>query len=248
VIREPGPEALADLSAALQDRALSAFGRTDRAVFVSAATARAWAAWAPSGRVAVIANAVPPVPVVPRRSDGDMTTLLAAGALCPRKGPLDLLEALPLLPDAMQARLRVRWAGRDVDGYAGVVRRAVARLPDPLRDRVELLGERDDMAAVWAAADIAVCPSYAEAAPRVVLEARRAGLPLVATAVGGIPEQATHWPATWLVSPGDPPALARALAAAWRAGRPVAPGDIAERHETMLAAYAAVLRSMVGAP
>ncbi|SDD62556.1 Glycosyltransferase involved in cell wall bisynthesis [Rhodospira trueperi] len=247
VIREPEPEALADLSAALQDRALSAFGRADRVVFVSAATARAWTAWAPPDRSSVIPNAVTPVVGAPRCPDGDTTTLLAAGAVCPRKGPLDLIAALPLLPDDMQARFRVRWAGRDVNGYAGVVRRAVARLPDSLRDRVELLGEQADMAPVWAAADMAVCPSRAEAAPRAVLEARRAGLPLVTTAVGGIPEQVAHWPHTWLVAPGDPPALARALAAAWRADRPRVPGDIAERHETMLDAYAAVLRSVVGA-
>lgn len=249
VIREPGPEALADLSAVLQERALAAFGLAHRVVFVSRATADAWTAWAPPDRSVVIANALPQAAPVVAQRDPETTTLLAAGALCPRKGPLDLIAALPLLPDDMQARLRVCWAGRDVDGYAAVVRRAIGSLPEPLRSRVDLLGEVADMAPLWAAADIAVCPSHAEAAPRVVLEARRAGLPLVATAVGGIPEQAAHWPDTWLVPPGDPPALARALAGAWRAGPAPGPAsDIADRHEAMLAAYAETLATVVRDP
>jgi glycosyltransferase involved in cell wall biosynthesis len=170
---------------------------------------------------------------------------MAAGALCPRKGPLDLIAALPLLPDDLQRRIRLVWAGRDVDGYGRRVRQAVGRLPEPVRGRVHLLGACADMAVLWAAADVAVCSSHAEAAPRVVLEARRAGLPLVATAVGGIPEQAAHWPPSWLVPPGDPPALARALAAAMRAPRPAAPlpEDGPARFAAMIASYAALLAS-----
>ncbi|WP_170294753.1 glycosyltransferase [Roseospira navarrensis] len=247
-LREPGPEAVADLSGVLQARVLAAFSLADRVVFVSRATARASADRVPADRVTIIPNAIHRKqvhPQAPRRAD---LVVLAAGALCPRKAPLDLMDALPLLPDDLQARVRVLWAGRDVDGYAERVRRAIARLPAPLRGRVHLLGERQDMAALWASADVAVCPSHAEAAPRAVLEAQRAGLPLVATAVGGIAEQAAHWPTSWLVPPGDPPALARALAAAARAPRPAPADDIPARFAAMVAAYGNALTSLGEVP
>ncbi|KAA5605766.1 glycosyltransferase [Roseospira marina] len=248
ILREPGPEALADHALALQARAWAAFGRADRLVFVSHATHAAWAAHVPPDRSAVIPNAVPSTAWEPRPPTNERI-LMAAGALCPRKGPLDLVAALPLLPDGLQARVRVLWAGRDGDGYGHRVRRAIAALPDPLRDRVSLLGERDDMAALWATANLAVCPSHAEAAPRAVLEARRAGVPLVATIVGGIPEQAAHWPHTWLVPPGDPPTLARAISRALDATPPAGPpDDTAARYAAMVSAYAAALRALLEAP
>lgn len=258
VIREPDPDALAALSRAVRARALGAFGKANRVVFVSNATAAAWAPWCPADRAMVIPNALPalgaawPDRVAARVALGwpaDAWGLLTAGALCPRKDPLTLIAALPLLPDALQARVRVVWAGRDVDGYARRVRRASQGLPDPLRGAVTLIGEHADLAPLWVAADGAVCVSRAEAAPRVVLEARRAGLPLVATAVGGVTEQAAHWPTSsptsWLVPPGDPPALARALAAAWRAApRPTPPPDTDARFEALCAAYASALVSL----
>jgi len=242
ILREPGPEAMSDLSAGLQARALTAFDLAGQVVFVSRATARAWKAHTPPGRSVVIPNAAPPHPPRTQPKTGTDLVVLAAGALCPRKGPLDLIAALPLLPDDLQGRIQLWWAGRDVDGHERAVRRAIAQLPESLRGRVSLLGEREDMADLWDSADIAVCSSHTEAAPRVVLEARRAGLPVVATAVGGIAEQVAHWPYTWLVPPADPPALARALAAAARAPRPPrSPHDIATRHAAMIEAYAAAL-------
>ncbi|MBB4266436.1 glycosyltransferase [Roseospira visakhapatnamensis] len=258
VIREPGPEALADLSRSVQARALDAFALAGRVVFVSGATAAAWAPWCPAARAMVIPNALPPLSAPgPDRAavraalgwPADAWGVLATGTLCPRKDPLTLIAALPLLPDALQARLRVVWAGRDEAGYAHRARRAIRDLPEPLRAAVALAGEHADLSPLWAAADVAVCVSRAEAAPRVVLEARRAGLPLVATAVGGVADQAASWPSTWLVPPADPPALARALTAAWHAGRrPTPPGDEAARFRALVRAYAAALRAPGIAP
>lgn len=74
---------------------------------------------------------------------------------------------------------------------------------------VRLLGRRSDVAELFAAADVATCPSVWEGQPLVVQEALRAGAPLVATAVGGVPEMVGD--AAVLVPYGDPAALAAAV-------------------------------------
>ena len=98
---------------------------------------------------------------------------------------------------------------------------------------VRLLGRRSDVAGLLAAADVAVVPSVWEGQPLVVQEILRAGLPLVATRVGGIPGMVgaedrsagsgsgsggpgplLHGPeseAALLVPPGDAAALERAV-------------------------------------
>jgi glycosyltransferase involved in cell wall biosynthesis len=70
----------------------------------------------------------------------------------------------------------------------GPERERVARLAAPLGDAVLLTGHRDDVAALLAAADVVLHPTTADALPSALLEAMAVGLPVVATAVGGIPE------------------------------------------------------------
>lgn len=75
---------------------------------------------------------------------------------------------------------------------------------------VRLLGRRTDVADLLAASDLVVLPSRWEARALVAQEALRAGRPLVATAVGGIPELAGHG-AGVLIAPDDPAALDAAV-------------------------------------
>ncbi|HEX7163827.1 MAG TPA: glycosyltransferase family 4 protein, partial [Trebonia sp.] len=75
---------------------------------------------------------------------------------------------------------------------------------------VHLLGRRDDVADLLAAADLCVLPSRWEGSPFTGQEALRAGTPVVATRVGGIPGVAGEG-AVLLVPPGDPGALAAAV-------------------------------------
>ncbi len=90
----------------------------------------------------------------------------------------------------------------------------------PDRDEVEallpagsaLLGDRSDVAALLAGADVFVLPSRSEGMPLSVLEAMAAGLPVVASAVGGVPELVVDGETGLLVPPGDEDALAEALA------------------------------------
>ncbi|MFC7621700.1 glycosyltransferase [Microlunatus sp. GCM10028923] len=83
---------------------------------------------------------------------------------------------------------------------------------DPiLRDRVRLLGYRSDVDALLAAADLVIQPSLADALPTAVISALAAGRPVVATAVGGLPDLITPQCGR-LVPAGDPDALAAAVA------------------------------------
>lgn len=80
-----------------------------------------------------------------------------------------------------------------------------------LRGRVRFLGERNDIPAQLAAADLFVLPSRTEASPNALIEAMAAGLPVVASRVGGIPELIESGANGVLVTPDDPPALAAAI-------------------------------------
>jgi glycosyltransferase involved in cell wall biosynthesis len=77
--------------------------------------------------------------------------------------------------------------------------------------RVAFLGHREDVASLLAAADVFVLPSRSEAFPNGVLEAMAAGLPVVASAVGGLLDLIQDGRTGLLVAPGDPEALAAAL-------------------------------------
>lgn len=74
-----------------------------------------------------------------------------------------------------------------------------------------LIGPRDDVEALIPAADVIVCPSRSEGFPQVPLQAMAAGIPVVATPVGGTPEIIFDGRTGRLVNPEDPRALAAAL-------------------------------------
>jgi L-malate glycosyltransferase len=80
-----------------------------------------------------------------------------------------------------------------------------------LGDRFRLLGYREDAVRVLAGCDIFVLASHYEGFPVAVMEAIALGLPVVATAVGGIPDGLTHAQEALLVPPRQPALLADAL-------------------------------------
>jgi glycosyltransferase involved in cell wall biosynthesis len=81
-----------------------------------------------------------------------------------------------------------------------------------IEGRVTLAGHQTDVTPCYAAADLVVISSDTEGSPNALLEAMAAGKPVVATAVGGIPEIVTHEDTALLVSPGNPGKLADAIA------------------------------------
>ena len=80
-----------------------------------------------------------------------------------------------------------------------------------LGDRVQLLGYRTDVPDLLASADLFVLASAFEGLPVSIMEAMSAGLPVVATSVGGVPEAVEEGVTGLLVPPRDAAALADAL-------------------------------------
>lgn len=80
-----------------------------------------------------------------------------------------------------------------------------------LNDRVALLGARTDIPEILAASDVFVLPSRWEGLPLTIIEAMMAGLPVIATRVGGVSELVEDGVTGFLVPPRDPVALAKAI-------------------------------------
>lgn len=107
------------------------------------------------------------------------------GRLAAVKRPEWGLDVLRLLA-ARHARLHVVWIG---DGdQRGLLERGIAGLPAELRERAHVVGARTDMPAVLADLDAVLLTSHSEGMPVALIEAAAAGLPAVATRVGGVPE------------------------------------------------------------
>lgn len=132
---------------------------------------------------------------------------LYLGQLIERKGIATLVEAFAKVrADADLLLVGGDWQAR---GYAQEIRALIDRLG--LSDRVHCDNHRQDVAALLRDCDVFVLPSFSEARPRVVIEAMCLGRPVVASAVGGIPELVGHDRTGLLVPAGDADALAAAL-------------------------------------
>ena len=134
----------------------------------------------------------------------DVLFVCVAG-LRPQKNPALLLEAFHRGP-ASDPRARLLFAGRGA--LKPELERRIGALG--LQARVHLLGLRSDVPAMLNAADVFVLSSDYEGNPLAVLEAMAAGLPVISTAVGGVPEL-VEGGCGLLVPPGDAQALSKAM-------------------------------------
>lgn len=134
--------------------------------------------------------------------------LLSVGNLYPVKGHSTLVAACALLlkrTDLPPWRLCI--AGR-----GGEERTLLAQISsEGVQERVYLLGLRNDIGDLLAAADGWIMPSLSEGLPMALLEAMAARLPIIASAVGGIPDVLGLSDSGVLVQAGDPIALASAI-------------------------------------
>jgi glycosyltransferase involved in cell wall biosynthesis len=80
-----------------------------------------------------------------------------------------------------------------------------------ISQRVAFLGERADGRQIIGALDVLLVSSLTEGLPNVILEAFAYKTPVVATAVGGVPELVRDGETGWLVPPKDPQAITRAV-------------------------------------
>jgi glycosyltransferase involved in cell wall biosynthesis len=178
----------------------------------------------PLERVRVLPNGIAPALPSGRDLRAELglpaaTRLIGAvGMLRPEKGYRDLIDAVSLLRrDAVPVRCAIAGDGPEEQS----LKDQIARLG--LSDDVLLLGRRNDVADVIGVLDVAVLCSKHEGSPLAVIEYMAGGAPIVATAVGGIPELVHDGVHALLVEPGDPPALAAAI------GRLLADRELAQR-------------------
>jgi glycosyltransferase involved in cell wall biosynthesis len=161
-------------------------------------------------RVEVVPNPAPALSALPSREEAraalgiDGATLGAAGRLTVQKA----------LGDALAAVARVDGVELLVLGD-GPERRSLERRADELgiAARVRFLGAgtREDVVTMFRAVDAALLTSAWENLPHTVLEALAAGTPVIATAVGGVPEVVLDGENGLLVPAGDVDAIASAI-------------------------------------
>lgn len=193
----------------LAERALTPM--SSRVVCVCEAEARLARSVGAGQRVRVVHNGVDPEPVgapdpsvVELRGDGPLIGALTQ--LRPGKGIETLLAAMPaVLARVPDARLVVCGEGPERDSHLGLA----AQLG--ITHAVQFIGRRDDPLAVLRAIDLFVHASWAEAFPYVILEAMSVGVPVVASAVGGVGEAVEDAHTGLLVAPRDPHALGSAI-------------------------------------
>jgi glycosyltransferase involved in cell wall biosynthesis len=135
--------------------------------------------------------------------------VLSVGRLSAEKGHRHLVEAARrVVQELRDAHFVVLGDGRERRRLGEQARRL------GLNGRFLFPGFRDDARQVMAQADVLALPSLTEGLPNVLLEAFAAGVPVVATAVGGVPELVRDGENGWLVPRGDSAGLASALIAA----------------------------------
>lgn len=145
--------------------------------------------------------------------------ILTVGKLAPRKGFDTMIAALPLIPDAEYVIAGGPPAHRlDSDDEVVRLRALAGRLG--VADRVSFTGAvaHRDMPALLRSADVVTCTPRYEPCGMVPLEAMACGVPVVASAVGGMRDTIVHDVTGQLVSPGRPRELAEAVTMLLRDG------------------------------
>lgn len=167
-----------------------------------------------SERILVLPNSMDPAPPPDPEKMQELSrslglpenarVILSIGRLSTEKAQIDLLQAFALMktPD-----LRLVLVGNGID--RGRLVNAAATLG--IAGQTIFAGQHRDVWPFYDLADIFVLPSLSEGSPNVLLEAMMAQAPVVATAVGGVPETVEHESSALLVPPRDPEKLAEAM-------------------------------------
>ena len=154
------------------------------------------------GSVGTIHNGIRVVEVPSRASSSTGSVIGSIGRLDEQKGFAALVEALVELPVASAVIV-----GHGPQRQALEARAAALGVSS----RLQLTGWSDDARRYLPTFDVFVLPSLNEGFPLVIVEAMLAGLPVVATAVGSVPEAVEDGKTGFVVPPGDTPALVAAI-------------------------------------
>ena len=160
-----------------------------------------------NNKIIVLYNGAIPEQFLPIERNQNTINILFMGRIGIRKGTFDLLEAYLKVHERF-ANVKLILGG---DGDIEKARSFVIR--HHLQNKVEIKGwlSGQDKIDAFRKANIYVLPSYNEGLPGSVLEAMAAGLPVISTPVGGIPEAVIDNVNGIIVSPGDIESLSKAL-------------------------------------
>jgi glycosyltransferase involved in cell wall biosynthesis len=142
-------------------------------------------------------------------ADDGSRLILSVGRLSREKGHVDLVEAFAKLSRSFPivgTKLVIVGDGperRTIENCAAAF---------GVQDQVVLTGQIRDVRPYYLLSDLLVLPSHSEGSPNVLLEAMAAGLPVVATRVGGVPEMVVHDSSALLVDPHRPDKMAASIA------------------------------------
>ncbi|MFZ0314531.1 MAG: glycosyltransferase [Candidatus Korobacteraceae bacterium] len=169
-------------------------------------------------RITILHNSVKPFVRPPeeavrgvRRELGvaeDEAVILAIGRVSQEKGHADLVRAaaaLEAMPGAPRFRIVIVGDGPERVGLAQLASQL------GIEQRIAFAGFQRDTKPYYAMATAMAVPSHSEGSPNVVLEAMAAGLPIAASAVGGVPEILEENVTGLMVPPRNPEAMAKAL-------------------------------------
>ncbi len=175
----------------------------------------------PSADVVVIPNWISAAPL-PAGTDPQETmnrlritaqdfVIIAVGNVGWRKGTFDILKAVPIVARSVD-NVRFVFAGNEE--FPGQWREIMEQVEaNSLHEWVRFPGElpREVVISLLHVAHVFLLPSHSEGMPIAVIEAMKAGLPIVVTPVGGIPDMVQHEISALLIPPDSPEAIADAV-------------------------------------
>ncbi|HEX8964766.1 MAG TPA: glycosyltransferase family 4 protein [Rhodocyclaceae bacterium] len=184
----------------------------DAVVVLASCEFSAYRSFLPGQNVLAVPNAIDVRPfrpeLRPRRQAGDPLRLVSIGRLAPEKGLAEALEGLAMARRrGVEATLAIAGSGP----LEAELRRQAARLG--LGDAVRFVGPVFDAAkaALLQSADALVLPSHFEGLPYALLEGMAAGLPVITTRVGAIPDVVEHGVHGFFVAIRSPRGICRAI-------------------------------------
>lgn len=187
-----------------------AISLSDKLIAVSKDSANKLQKLAPKNKIEIIHNAIDTKPFAfsPKRFEdrGENVQILFVGAMGKLKGETDLADAVKILAEK-HTNFRVSFLGFGSENLENYCKKL------EIEKFIEFVGavSSSERFAFFEKADIFVLPTYAEAMPMSVIEAMAAGLPIVSTTVGGIPELVGEAEEGFLVEPANVEKIAEKL-------------------------------------